>query len=344
MSIQKALCLICELPTADGAVSAVHVDKEKLKTWFLNACEYELAEEIEDDDLICYFCVCHAEFQWKFDEMADENLVWWNLDLDDAAVELRRNYFEEEQEPDVEAAPKKDSVDFNQAGVKMDETKKLRSSKKRKFPSCEEELSNANNSGRVCMKLNDIRICPFPNCPVVFVGSDSKEMSKKHMNEEFVDFNQAGVKMDETKKLRNSEFLANKKMKCLNCGEELSNANSYRHMCMKNNDIIICSFPNCPVVFCGSDRKEMSEKHMNEVHELKGNLDCDICKKKFETESKLKIHINGVHKTKPCGKCNEEVSLGYWVFFSSTKNLAGQCIVKCVTTRFLEMYTCSKNT
>ncbi|CAB3388050.1 Hypothetical predicted protein [Cloeon dipterum] len=95
MSIQKALCLICELPTADGAVSAVHVDKEKLKTWFLNACEYELAEEIEDDDLICYFCVCHAEFQWKFDEMADENLVWWNLDLDDAAVELRRNYFGE---------------------------------------------------------------------------------------------------------------------------------------------------------------------------------------------------------------------------------------------------------
>ncbi|CAB3384498.1 Hypothetical predicted protein [Cloeon dipterum] len=94
MSVQKALCLICELPTADGAVSAVHVDKEKLKTWFLNACEYELAEEIEDDDLICYFCVCHAEFQWKFDEMADENLVWWNLDLDDAARELRKNYFE----------------------------------------------------------------------------------------------------------------------------------------------------------------------------------------------------------------------------------------------------------
>ncbi|CAB3387343.1 Hypothetical predicted protein [Cloeon dipterum] len=94
MSIQKALCLICERPTADGAVSAVHVDKEKLKTWFLNACEYELAEEIEDDDLICYFCVCHAEFQWKFDEMADENLVWWNLDLDDAARELRKNYFE----------------------------------------------------------------------------------------------------------------------------------------------------------------------------------------------------------------------------------------------------------
>ncbi|CAB3381156.1 Hypothetical predicted protein [Cloeon dipterum] len=94
MSIQKALCLICELPTADGAVLAVHVDKEKLKTWFFNVCGHEFAEEIEDDDKICYFCTWQAEFQWKFDEMADENLVWWNLELDDAARELRKKYFE----------------------------------------------------------------------------------------------------------------------------------------------------------------------------------------------------------------------------------------------------------
>ncbi|CAB3385032.1 Hypothetical predicted protein [Cloeon dipterum] len=95
MSLQKELCLICERPTADGAVLAVHVDKEKLQTWFLNVCESEL-EEIEDEDLICYFCLWHAEFQWKFDEMADEALVWWNLDLDEAARELRKNYFGED--------------------------------------------------------------------------------------------------------------------------------------------------------------------------------------------------------------------------------------------------------
>ncbi|CAB3385036.1 Hypothetical predicted protein [Cloeon dipterum] len=95
MSLQKELCLICERPTADGAVLAVHVDKEKLQTWFLNVCGHELAEEIQDEDKICYFCLWHAEFQWKFDEMADENLVWWNLDLDDAAGELRKKYFGE---------------------------------------------------------------------------------------------------------------------------------------------------------------------------------------------------------------------------------------------------------
>ncbi|CAB3386809.1 Hypothetical predicted protein [Cloeon dipterum] len=98
MSFQKALCLICERPTADGAVLAVHVDKEKLQTWFLNVCEYEMDQEIYDDDLICYFCTWDAEFLWKFDRMADEALVWWparNSDhLDDAAKELRKNYFE----------------------------------------------------------------------------------------------------------------------------------------------------------------------------------------------------------------------------------------------------------
>ncbi|CAB3387608.1 Hypothetical predicted protein [Cloeon dipterum] len=94
MSLQKELCLICERPTADGAVSAVHVDKEKLQTWFLNVCEYEMAEEIEDEDKICYFCAWHAEFQWKFNGMSDETFVWWNSDLDDAVKELRKHYFE----------------------------------------------------------------------------------------------------------------------------------------------------------------------------------------------------------------------------------------------------------
>ncbi|CAB3385709.1 Hypothetical predicted protein [Cloeon dipterum] len=94
MSFQKTLCLICERPTADGAVLAVHVDKEKLQEWFLNVCGHEMAEEVEDEDKICYFCAWQAEFQLKFEEMVDEDLVWWNLDLDEAAQELRKNYFE----------------------------------------------------------------------------------------------------------------------------------------------------------------------------------------------------------------------------------------------------------
>ncbi|CAB3385109.1 Hypothetical predicted protein [Cloeon dipterum] len=97
MSLQKALCLICERPTADGAVHAANMDKEKLQTWFLNVCEFELAEEIEDEDKICFFCIWQAEFLWKFNGMSDEALIWWprNLDyLDDEANSLRNFYFE----------------------------------------------------------------------------------------------------------------------------------------------------------------------------------------------------------------------------------------------------------
>ncbi|CAB3388397.1 Hypothetical predicted protein [Cloeon dipterum] len=97
MSFQRALCSICERPTADGAVLGVHVDKEKLQNWFLNICGHELAEEILDDDLICFFCLWHAEFLGKFNGISDEALVWWprNSDYsDDATKELRNYYFE----------------------------------------------------------------------------------------------------------------------------------------------------------------------------------------------------------------------------------------------------------
>ncbi|XP_065336598.1 uncharacterized protein LOC135937375 [Cloeon dipterum] len=96
MSSARPLCVLCERPTADGAVQAVHVDKEKLQTWLLNFCGNEFAEEIEDEDLICYFCIWHAEFLAKHD-LDFEADSWWpqNLDyLDDAAKELRKSYFD----------------------------------------------------------------------------------------------------------------------------------------------------------------------------------------------------------------------------------------------------------
>ncbi|CAB3386024.1 Hypothetical predicted protein [Cloeon dipterum] len=97
MSFQRALCSICERPTANGAVLGVHVDKEMLQAWFLNVSGHELDEEVEDEDLICFFCLWHAEFLGKFNGISDADLVWWprNSDYsDDAAKELRNYYFE----------------------------------------------------------------------------------------------------------------------------------------------------------------------------------------------------------------------------------------------------------
>ncbi|CAB3386167.1 Hypothetical predicted protein [Cloeon dipterum] len=96
MSSARPLCVLCERPTADGAVQAVHVDKEKLHTWLLNICGHEFAEDIEDHDLICYFCTWHAEFLAKpgLNVEADS---WWPQDMDylgDEAKELRKSYFD----------------------------------------------------------------------------------------------------------------------------------------------------------------------------------------------------------------------------------------------------------
>ncbi|CAB3386164.1 Hypothetical predicted protein [Cloeon dipterum] len=96
MPLVKPLCRVCERPTADGAVQAVQLDKEKLQTWLLNVCGHEFAEEIEDEDLICSFCIWHAEFLAKYD-CEHEALAWWPPDLaylKDVARELRRKYLE----------------------------------------------------------------------------------------------------------------------------------------------------------------------------------------------------------------------------------------------------------
>ncbi|CAB3388265.1 Hypothetical predicted protein [Cloeon dipterum] len=96
MPLVKPLCRVCERPTADGAVQAVQLDKEKLQTWLLNVCGHEFAEEIEDEDLICYFCIWNAEFLAKYD-CEHEALAWWPPDLaylKDVARELRRKYLE----------------------------------------------------------------------------------------------------------------------------------------------------------------------------------------------------------------------------------------------------------
>ncbi|CAB3386162.1 Hypothetical predicted protein [Cloeon dipterum] len=96
MPLVKPLCRVCERPTADGAVQAVQVDNEKLQTWLLNVCGHEMAEEVLDEDLICYYCIWHAEFLAKY-VREFEALAWWPQDpvyLDDAANDLRRKYLE----------------------------------------------------------------------------------------------------------------------------------------------------------------------------------------------------------------------------------------------------------
>ncbi|CAB3386159.1 Hypothetical predicted protein [Cloeon dipterum] len=226
MSLQKALCLVCECQTADGAVLAVHVDKEKLHEWFLNVSGQEMAEEVEDEDLICFFCLWHAEFQWKFSEMADENLVWWprNSDyLNDVAKELRKNYFEGKLEQcwvqleKIELPQRTDGEEkrIDEAEIRPRRWKCIYCGKRFKY--------SDNMYKHVKKKHKEAIRCENRNCATYFHTLEEKEEHTKNVHEkpkerekfkcsfcgkefggpnynthDFVDFNQAGVKMDET--------------------------------------------------------------------------------------------------------------------------------------------------
>ncbi|XP_065345418.1 uncharacterized protein LOC135942974 [Cloeon dipterum] len=95
-AIQKPLCRLCECPTSDGHVLASQVDRFKLRKWamqVMNLTEEDenLPDVVEEDALICYFCIWQAEFG---DESGDEAVAWWpkNLDLEENAKVLRENY------------------------------------------------------------------------------------------------------------------------------------------------------------------------------------------------------------------------------------------------------------
>ncbi|CAB3380804.1 Hypothetical predicted protein [Cloeon dipterum] len=186
MSLQKALCLICECPTADGAVLAVHVDKEKLHEWFLNVSGQELAEEIEDEDKICYFCLWHAELLWKFDQMVDEELIWWprNSDhLDDAAKELRNNYFEGKLEQcwvqlEKIELPESDSEDDGRPSEAKKQSRQL------KCFYCKMQFKYRCQFSKHMKKMHKEAIrCGYHQCATYFNSLEEKEEHTKNVHE-----------------------------------------------------------------------------------------------------------------------------------------------------------------
>ncbi|CAB3384139.1 Hypothetical predicted protein [Cloeon dipterum] len=84
MELDGPLCRICERSTSEGAIPAVLVDKEKLKAWFLRHCESELTEEINDADLICFFCIADAQFLTQHEDKDDSLRPKAPLGRDDA--------------------------------------------------------------------------------------------------------------------------------------------------------------------------------------------------------------------------------------------------------------------
>ncbi|CAB3386147.1 Hypothetical predicted protein [Cloeon dipterum] len=319
MSLQKVLCLICERPTADGAVLAVHVDKDKLQTWFLNVCGHELEEEIRDEDKICYFCLWHAEFQWKFDELADETLVWWNLDLDDAAKELRKYYSEGKVEQcwvQLEEIELPKSDDEEKTGT----IKAKRKPRTWKCIYCGKRFKYSRTLSEHMKKMHKEAFrCENRNCATYFHSLEEKEEHTKNIHE----------------KSKERE-----KFNCSFCGKEFEGPQNYnKHVRQVHKEFPVkCSLHGCLLFFqtkaemkthfdsvhgkdyeakkfrCNDcDYKAMKKSHL-ELHiankHLPKYMKCKICDiKLYSTESTLRTHVNQVHKFKVCTHCKLVVSI-----------------------------------
>ncbi|XP_065336622.1 zinc finger protein 652-B-like [Cloeon dipterum] len=304
MPLVKPLCRICERPTADGAVQAVQLDKEKLQTWFLNVCGYELAEEIQGDDLICNFCIWHAEFHSKY-VSEFEALAWWQphlVYLDDVAKELRWNHLEGKAE---------------QCWVQLE---KIKLPKSEKVENAEnEETSDGEKSGRKCfycgqvvayirshvrnMHENAIR-CDYKSCATYFHTVEEKQSHTMQVHEKSKTYKKhSSLKYHLKMKHRNDSWrgLQYKKVgfKCEPCKRFHSKYVS---------DFEALDWWQPHLVYLDDVEKELRRKYLAHKKEDEEKVfKCQYCEFKTSKYSNLKNHISRFHlpKTVKCDKCDK---------------------------------------
>ncbi|XP_065334797.1 zinc finger Y-chromosomal protein 2-like [Cloeon dipterum] len=299
MSFARPLCVLCERPAADGFVQAVDVDKEKLQTWLLNLCGYEFAEEIEDHDLICYFCIWHAEFLTKHGLNFGAD-YWWPQDLDyldDAAKELRKSYFDGKIEQCWVQLENVDDLEGGSGTEHGPQTEK----KLRKCVYCDKSYKNIKILGEHVRNAhkNAIR-CENHLCATYFHTIEEKEEHVKNFHE--------------TPKER-------KKIQCYFCEKEFQGYDKYhRHVRHVHTEFPVkCSFRGCIKYFKTDDEMKShfdsshKEEDEDKIHE------CKHCKFRAKKKRDLERHIAAKHlpKTIKCEKCDK--------WFSSHRNLGFKC-------------------
>ncbi|XP_065346183.1 oocyte zinc finger protein XlCOF6-like isoform X2 [Cloeon dipterum] len=319
-AIQKPLCRLCECPTSDGHVLAWQVDRLKLRKWamkVMNLTEEDenLPEVVEEDALICYFCIWHAEFG---DESGDEAVAWWpkNLDLEENARVLRENY----------------SVgEVDQCWVQLEEVDLAKYEKKIPLESKEGQglcLYCGNSFNHL---LDHVRVyhkeaikCGYWGCTTFFHTEVEKE---QHM-----DFHKKPNEPCESRKIRckyceNVNIFSSfptwrKHMKrnhpelpvaCTRYGckeyfksksEMILHLNSFHNRAV-NQDVYQCK--HCEYF---TTLKHLLKRHEEAKHMPK-TFKCDRCDTKFGSKWQVERHYKDWHIFDKCKSCGQDVSLGY---------------------------------
>ncbi|XP_065350784.1 zinc finger protein 182-like [Cloeon dipterum] len=318
--IQKPLCRLCECPTSDGHVLASQVDRFKLRKWameVMNLTEEDenLPEVVEEDALICYFCIWQAEFG---DESGDEAVAWWpkNLDLEENARVLRESYSVGEVE---------------QCWVQLEEVDLAKYEKeipkKRKCGSkvclyCGKRYDQLTRHVKYMHK--EAIKCGIRGCTIYFHTVEEKEQHMQH------DFHKKREKPCDSKNFRCNfcviiklyskvkswrEHMRRKHPKQVACSrlgcieyfkskpEMMLHVNSF-HKKGINQDLFECKL--CDYF---TTRKDFMVLHQQAKHFPK-RFKCDSCDARFGSKDLVIIHYKNCHTFDKCESCGQDVARG----------------------------------
>ncbi|XP_065346058.1 zinc finger protein 91-like [Cloeon dipterum] len=319
--IQKPLCRLCECPTSDGHVLASKVDRFKLRKWameVMNLTEEDenLPEVVEEDALICYFCIWQAEFG---DESGDEAVAWWpkNLELEENARVLRENYSVGEveqcwvqlEEIDLGKYTKKISTKWTPvSGVCLYCGK-----------SYNHLMNHVNYMHKKAIK------CGIKGCTTYFHTQKEKEQHMQQVSHEKRKIPCESIKI---------------RCKCCPNGKLFSTVELWRqHMRRVHPELVACTHHGCKVYFRSKTKMIV---HINSCHKQGINQDrylckhceyftnkdsylrrheeakhmpkifkCDRCDAKFGSKLLVEWHYKKFHTFDKCKSCGQDVSLSY---------------------------------
>ncbi|XP_065346815.1 zinc finger protein 354C-like [Cloeon dipterum] len=316
--IQKPLCRLCECPTSDGHVLASQVDRMKLRKWameVMNLTEEDenLPDVVEEDALICFFCIWQAEFG---DESGDEAVAWWpkNLDLEQNARVLRENYSVGEVE---------------QCWVQLEEVDLAKYEKKIPLKSKEGQ--------RLCLYcgksfnhlLDHVRVyhkeaikCGIRGCWTFFHTQEEKEQHMQGDLHKPRERMKIRCKYCEIGKLHSSveswrqhvnRIHPELPVACtrLGCKEYFKSKSemilhiSSSHRQDINQDLYLCK--HCEFF---ATRKSILSRHVEGRH-IPKIFKCDSCDAKFGSKWKVNYHVKQIHTLDKCKSCGQDVALMY---------------------------------
>ncbi|CAB3379960.1 Hypothetical predicted protein [Cloeon dipterum] len=287
MSHSKPLCRVCSCPTADGAVQAIQVDKEKLKRWRSDC----LVGEIKDTDLICYFCVWNAEKIHK-NKPIDNSKIWWpqDLSLDGAAKELRRNF--------IEGDVKQCRVELKKFHVKLEPVL-------RQCIYCDKSYRRNDDMLVHCKvehpTLPTFVVCLERGCHAHF---DTSEQRNEHFKNVHNDGKEVWCRKLFSEKEKFGSQLQTYKICIIGSCEAIFESKTLlqEHVALVHGGkSLVCEF--CPREFKSRHalKFHVESEHMNRYFE------CDKCTECFASRRLLTNHESVAHRKVVCRFCDSEV-------------------------------------